>query len=143
MESLKDFHIIYYIDIDYFITVECTLFIIKNVILINLTDCWVLNVYFYSEWPWKVFQLSYLLYPVLAAAITIIVGVLVSFVTSTCVPRYRNKKPLSSLIHPLVRNMCTRYTVPGTKDYKEYEKGEQMENQNKPMLEMESKSSTC
>lgn len=98
--------------------------------------------YIFSDWPWKVFQVSYLLYPVLAAGISILVGILVSFLTSLYIPRYRNKKPLSSLIHPLVRDSYSGYTVPDSKDYKEFVKGEQKDEQNVSMLEIKNKLTT-
>ena len=61
---------------------------------------------YFSDWPWKIFSLSYLLYPVVAAAVSIIVGIIFSLFTCLCNPAYRNRRVPTKYVHPLVRRLC-------------------------------------
>lgn len=91
-------------------------------------------IFYFSEWPWKIFQLSYLLYPVAGVVICIVVGVLItSFLTNVCVPRYRKEKPHFSLIHPMVRPVVTRWCTL-TETYQS-DRRDQQQSQFVPMTE--------
>ncbi|ODM98275.1 Sodium-coupled monocarboxylate transporter 1 [Orchesella cincta] len=57
-----------------------------------------------DEWPWKVFSLSYLLYPIVTAAVTIIVGMIISLLFAAC-DKDSRRRPQKAYVHPLVRNI--------------------------------------
>jgi SSS family transporter len=59
-----------------------------------------------TEWPTKLYTLSYLLYSLLGAMITIVVAVIVSLLTKCCC---RSKPVDPKLIHPLLRKSTCCY----------------------------------
>ncbi|CAL8102774.1 unnamed protein product [Orchesella dallaii] len=57
-----------------------------------------------DEWPWKIFSLSYLLYPVGATLITVSIGIIVSLLIAVC-DKDSRRRPNKAYVHPLVRNI--------------------------------------